>query len=46
MFIYKGFIRVAVVMVSLHNNRGTKNRGTRDWDIAVIGLTKLLFEQI
>ncbi|KAL6043466.1 hypothetical protein STEG23_020950, partial [Scotinomys teguina] len=37
--------RVAMVMVSLHNNRTmTKTEvGTGDWGIAVIGLTVLLF---
>jgi hypothetical protein len=39
------FIRVALVMVSLHSNRTlTKAEvGTKDWDIAVIGLTMFLF---
>jgi hypothetical protein len=39
------FIRVALVMVSLHSNKTlTKTEvGTRAWGIAVIGLTMLLF---
>jgi len=39
------FIRVAMVMVSLHSNTTQTKTGigTRDWCIAVIGLTMLLF---
>jgi hypothetical protein len=38
------FIRVAFIMVSLHSNENPKTKvGTRDWDIAVLGLTILLF---
>jgi hypothetical protein len=40
------FIRLALVMVSVHSSKTlTKTEvGTRDWGIAVIGLTMLLFE--
>jgi hypothetical protein len=41
-------VRIVLVMVSLHSNEIlTKTEvGTRDWDIAVIGLTMLLFERM
>jgi hypothetical protein len=40
------FIRFALVMVSVHSSRTPSKTevGTRDWGIAVIGLTMLLFE--
>jgi hypothetical protein len=39
------FIRVFMVMVSLHSNRTLSKRevGIRDWGIAVIVLTMILF---
>ena len=42
------FIRLALVMVSVHSSKTlTKTEvGTRDWGIAVIGLTMLLFERM
>ena len=40
------FIRIALVMVSLCSNGNPKIEGfTRNWDIAVIGLTMFLFEK-
>lgn len=37
------FIRLAVVLMSLHNNRNPMIEvGTTDWDIAVIGLAMFL----
>ena len=34
------FIRVVVVMMSLHSNKNPRTEtGTRDWDISVIDLT-------
>ena len=37
------FIRVAMVMVSLHSNRkyNEDRRNTKDWGVAVISLTML-----
>jgi hypothetical protein len=42
------FIRLALVMVSVHSSKILANTevGTRDWGIAVIGLTTLLFERM
>ena len=38
------FIRVALVMVFLHSNENPKTEiGTRDWGIAMIGLTMFVF---
>jgi hypothetical protein len=39
------FIRLALVMVSVHSSKTLTNReiGTSDWGIDVIGLTMLLF---
>jgi hypothetical protein len=41
------FIRLTLVMVSVHSSKTlTKTKvGTRDWGIAVIGLTMFLFER-
>jgi hypothetical protein len=42
------FIRLALIMVSVHSSKTpTKTEvTTRDWGIAVIGLTMLLFERM
>jgi hypothetical protein len=42
------FTRLALVMVSVHNSKTlTKIKvGTRDWGIAVNGLSTLLFERM
>ena len=41
-------IRLALVMVSVHSSKTLTKRevGTRDWGIAVIGLTMFLFERM
>ena len=41
------FVGVVVVIVFLHSNKNSKTEvGTRDWGIAVIGLTMCLSEGI